>query len=226
MRRTLTVSKLICFAATITTAGLLFCSTANAFWGNHCGGAVCQPAADCGSCSTAPPACGTCGPAGNGHVHNCIDYLETGRMTNAMWPYPYICPDRVRAHAPFDQMVDNGWRRQCLLGAHHFDNESGKLTRAGELKVQWILTQTPASRRHIYVERSMKAEVTDERIAQAQAFADGLQIAGESVVVEDTHILSPRRPASMVDSERNSFIESRLPAVLPTGTTSTTSASN
>lgn len=144
-------------------------------------------------------------------------------MTNAMWPYPYICPDRIRAHAPFDQMVDNGWRRQCLLGSHHFDTESGKLTRAGELKVQWILTQTPANRRQIYVERSMDPELTEERIAQAQQFADGLHVEGEAVVVTDTHIISPRRPASMVDAERNSFIQSRQPAVLPAATTSTSS---
>ncbi|QDU57316.1 hypothetical protein [Aeoliella mucimassa] len=186
-------------------ATCLMVSTAQAFWGT-------QSTECCGPCQPQSPASDVCA------------YLKAGYDTNSMWPYPYVCPDRVRAHAPFEVMVQNGWRRQNLLGAHYFDRETGKLTRAGELKIEWILTQTPPSRRQVFVERSMDTSVTQERMTQVETFANNIQTNGEQIAVIDTHIRSASRPASMVDAERNSFIESRPPAVLPAGTTSTTTA--
>ncbi len=153
----------------------------------------------------------------------CHDRLEAGRQENAMWPYPYICPDRQRAKAPFETMVHNGWRRQNLLGDHHFDPETTKLTKAGELKVRWILTQTPPQHRKIYVERSFDPSVTDERIAAARAFGSNAAIDGTEPLVASTHLMSEGRPAGMVDLVQKSFQSSMRPVVLPTGSTSTSS---
>ncbi len=97
--------------------GALLASPSVGFWGA-------ESTVGCDS------ACATC-PQQQHRSHEFYDYLETGRQANAMWPYPYVCPERVWAHAPFDVMVVNGWRRQNLLGAHHFDPQTGKLTRAG-----------------------------------------------------------------------------------------------
>jgi hypothetical protein len=63
------------------------------------------------------------------------DYISCGRQENALWPWPYICPDRMAVRQPFEMMVCNGWRRQNLLGSHHFDPETNKLNTAGELQV-------------------------------------------------------------------------------------------
>lgn len=202
--------------ATMLPAGLLMtaiiAAPAAAFWGTQGN----QGCSDC--CPRREPVKGAC--------NEFYNYLENGRAANAIWPYPYVCPDRVWAHAPFDVMVTNGWRRQNLLGAHHFDQQTGKLTRAGQLKVEWILTQTPPSRRQIFVERSINGDVTQDRIAMAQEFANGLQLEEGEALVQDTFVRSPRRPASMVDGERNSFIENRQPAILPTGTANTSSQAN
>lgn len=200
--------------------GALVASPACAFWGA-------DTAAPCGDACSTCNACdgGNCG-ARQGVGSELYDYLETGRQANVMWPYPYICPDRVWAHAPFDAMVDNGWRRQNLLGAHHFNPETGQLTRAGQLKVEWILTQTPPNRRQVFVERSIDTEVTEARMAAAQTFASSLHLEGGEAVVQETYARSPSRPASMVDSEHTSFVENRKPAVLPTGSTSTAASSN
>lgn len=193
--------------------GALGVSPAAAFWGTPY-----APACDssCGStcntgCQTCPPGCEPCGSQ-PGMGHHCINYIETGRQANAMWPYPYICPDRVWAHAPFDIMVNNGWRRHNLLGPHHFDPDTGKLTRAGELKVAWILTQTPPSRRQLFIEQSMNSDVTAAHVATAQEFANSLSL-GEEVLVQETHIRSPRRPASVVDRERTLYVEDRFPPI-------------
>ncbi|WP_442481624.1 hypothetical protein [Aeoliella sp. SH292] len=193
----------------VAGCGLLLASLggtpASGFWGNQ-------------------PTGNQCG-AGQG-TSDCMEHLRTGYHANALWPYPYVCADRVWAREPFEIMTANGWRQQNLLGGHYFDPETGKLTRAGELKVYWILTQSPPNRRQIFVEQSMDAAVTQDRIAQAQSYASSLPVDSASALVQQTVVPSPARPASMVDAERNSFIQSRLPAVLPANTTTTSSSSN
>jgi hypothetical protein len=145
-----------------------------------------------------------------------VDRIELGRQINRAWPYPHVCPDRQWAVAPFDTMVSNGWRRQNLLGAHHFNEESNKLTPAGELKVHWTMTQTPPQFRQLYVERSLDPAVTEQRIATAREFAAQASMDGSEPVVRDTHIMSQGRPATAVVHEQKSFHENMIPAVLPT----------
>ena len=67
--------------------------------------------------------------------------VRRGYHRNEAWPWPYICPDRVAVREPFAAMVNNGWRRQNLLGTHHFNMETNQLTTAGQLRVHWIMTQ-------------------------------------------------------------------------------------
>jgi len=144
-----------------------------------------------------------------------FDHCEKGAKVNERWPSPYICPDRVYAHAPFNAMVRNGWRRQNLLGAHHFNEDSTKLTQAGKLKVRWIMTQAPPAYRRVFVERSIVASDTQRRIATANAFASSNTTGGEALTVVDTHIVSEGRPASTVDYVNSQFRENMPVPVLP-----------
>jgi hypothetical protein len=143
-----------------------------------------------------------------------VDRIELGREINKAWPYPHVCPDREWANAPFETMVANGWRRQNLLGAHHFNDEN-KLTPAGELKVRWTMTQTPPQYRQVYVERSLDPAVTEQRIATARQFAAQASMDGSEPIVRDTHIMSQGRPATSVVHEQKSFQQNMIPAVLP-----------
>ena len=68
-------------------------------------------------------------------------------------------------------MVANGWRRQNLLGEFHFEPQSGQLTEAGRLKVQWILTACPEQHRLIYVHTAGTREETAARVAAVQQLA-------------------------------------------------------
>ena len=45
------------------------------------------------------------------------------------WPDPFVYPDRVATRMPFATMVNNGWRRQNMLGKFHFEPNTGNLTR-------------------------------------------------------------------------------------------------
>ena len=47
------------------------------------------------------------------------------------WPKPFVCPDRTDVRGPLALMVSNGWRRQNMLGDHHFVDEQTALTEAG-----------------------------------------------------------------------------------------------
>lgn len=149
-------------------------------------------------------------------------YVKRGYCRNQVWPWPYICPDRVAVREPFCIMVNNGWRRQNLLGPHHFDAQSGKLTTAGELKVHWIMTQAPPDRRSIFVERSIEAGVTEKRIEAARAYATQVAVDGQAPQLFETHLVSEGRPASVVDATNVRFQESLPPPVLPAATVGVT----
>jgi hypothetical protein len=157
----------------------------------------------------------TFAPAQAVWVDSHVRYVRCGYHTNDLWPWPYICPDRAAVREPFAIMVNNGWRRQNLLGPHHFDPQKGTLTTAGELKVHWIMTQAPPERRGIFVERSLDAAVTAQRVEAAREYAARVVIDGATPTVSDTHLVSEGRPAATVDATYVRFHESMQPPVLP-----------
>jgi hypothetical protein len=149
-------------------------------------------------------------------------YVKLGYHRNAAWPWPYVCPDRDAVREPFRVMVDNGWRRQNLLGQHHFNPETNRLTTAGELRVHWIMTQAPAERRNIFIERSAQPDVTTERLAVVREYAAQVSIDGQEPQAFESHLVSEGRPASIVDATNVRFYESMRPPVLPAAITGST----
>jgi len=145
-------------------------------------------------------------------------YVKRGYHRNELWPWPYICPDRVAVREPFCIMVNNGWRRQNLLGPHHFNARANELTTAGELRVHWIMTQAPPERRQIFIERALVADVTQQRLATAREYAAQVALDGQLPQVMETHLVSEGRPASVVDSVNVRFQESMPPPMLPAAT--------
>jgi hypothetical protein len=101
------------------------------------------------------------------------------------------------------------------LGPHHFNSETNKLTTAGELRVQWIMTQAPQNRRSIFVERSLDPDITAQRVAIVREYAAHVTFDGQLAQVTDTHLLSEGRPASVVDATNVRFQESLPPPILP-----------
>jgi len=141
-------------------------------------------------------------------------YIECGYHRNVLWPWPYVCPDRLSEREPFDIMVRNGWRRQNLLGSHHFDPSTGLLTEAGQLQVRWIMTQAPQGRRQIFIERAIDPSVTAARLAAAREFASRVAVDGQSPQVYETNLMAEGRPAPVVDMTNVKFMENmRIPAL-------------
>ena len=140
-------------------------------------------------------------------------------VRNNLWPEPFSGFERRDAYQPFETMADNGWRRQNLMGAHHFSPDSTHLNKAGELKVEWILTQAPPNRRTIFVERGESRHETLSRVDAVRQRADQYMLAGEVPSVEETHLIAEGRPADEVDATNVRFRETspapQLPAATP-----------
>ena len=131
------------------------------------------------------------------------------------WPKPFTCPDRQAVGAPFVKMIHNGWRRQNMLGDHHFVPGTTDLTEAGELKVRWILVEAPSQHRMIYVHRAETAEATAARIASVHQFASKVIVEGELPPILETGISAQGCPAARVEAITRKFQESIPEPVLP-----------
>ena len=130
------------------------------------------------------------------------------RDRNTCWPQPFIEADRQSVEEPFRMMVHNGWKRQHLMSAHHF--EDGKLTEAGRIKTQWLISQTPAHRHSIFVQRSLDPKETHDRIAAVQAWANKVS-RGQPVTVMASD-MAPRASSG----ERLDTINRKAADTIPT----------
>jgi hypothetical protein len=155
-------------------------------------------------------------------VESTARYIRRGYRRNIDWPWPFICPDRLATREPFEIMITNGWRRQNLLGGHHFDPLTNQLTTAGELQVRWIMTQAPPTRRQVYIERSIDPAITAARIVAARQFASQVTLDGQTPQVFESHLIAEGRPAGIVDFTNVKFMENMPAPVLPAATTDST----
>lgn len=143
---------------------------------------------------------------------------ESGYCENRMWPAQYIPTARCSVNNAYTAMINNGWRRQNLLGDYHFEEGTNELTSAGKLKSQWILTQAPQDRRNIYVQRGQTQSDTASRIAAVHNWAGNQSPAVEPVLVNDTHIVAEGHTAGSVDSIFVGFQTNQPAPVLPPST--------
>ncbi len=121
------------------------------------------------------------------------------------WPKPFVAPDRQAVRAPFAAMVSNGWRSQNMIGEHHFIENTGRLTNAGELKVEWILTQAPEQHREIYVFRGRTVEETATRVESVQRLAIGIVRDGDLPQILQSSTPALGWPASNLDAIGRAF---------------------
>ena len=134
---------------------------------------------------------------------------------NNCWPEPFVEPDEASVRAPFETMAANGWRRQNLLGRHHFREDGVTLTESGKIKIRNILTQVPPKYRTIFVERSWDPADTAKRIDGIQQLATRFVPTGELPAVQDTHLFAEGRSAAVVDQTFTAFQETAPPPQLP-----------
>ena len=132
------------------------------------------------------------------------------------WPQPYLGPDRQHIRDTIEAQVANGWRRQNLIGGHHFIGEGTELTEAGRIKIRWTLTQVPEHRRTLFVQRGTTFAITEARVAAVEAAAVTALPDGESPSVQDTHIIPEGRSADFVNYTATQFRQTMPIPQLPT----------
>ena len=152
---------------------------------------------------------------GDYHAPTLVEMFKSGYTANVIWPRQFVPAARRPVWDTYAVMVNNGWRRQNLLGDYHFNPETNELTRSGEMKVQWILTQAPAHRRSLYVQRAKNESETATRVAAVHEYSSQMSPAVGAVNVNDTHIVAEGHRASAVDNMFIGFQANQLPPVLP-----------
>ena len=202
--------KSACFSAFVFGVLSLFCLPAQA----QCAGGASCGHGHCQTCTGRAP----CG------CHTFCDYYRAGYCNNVNWPSQYIPAARRGICDAYAVMINNGWRRQNLLGDYHFEPGTDELTRAGQLKVNWILTQAPVQRRMIFVQRGVTEAKTAERLAQVENYSETLSPAVPAIDVADTHIVAEGRRAMAVDNIFTGFQANQLPPVLPANTSTASSS--
>lgn len=146
------------------------------------------------------------------------DYIQMGHRRNVCWPKPYIYPDRAGVAAPFAVMVNNGWRRQNLLGDHHFETDNSELSTAGSLKIQWILTQAPASRRTVFLSQTISEEANVKRLETVLLAASKILPIGMAADVQQSHLVIEGRSAETIDTINVRFRQNMPIPILPAPT--------
>lgn len=148
-----------------------------------------------------------------------VHHIGSEWMLNNMWPAPFVARDRQAVRAPFAVMIDKGWQIQNTLGDHHFDEETQQLTRAGELQLRWIVTQSPENRRTVFVLRGHNEDATSVRVDTVQQAVAQLQPRGPLPAVVQTNKIPPASPAEYADDVNQKAIKARPTPALPAGAT-------
>jgi hypothetical protein len=146
----------------------------------------------------------------------CRDYHR-----NKNWPQPFVQVDRAQTLMPFAVMQNNGWERENLMGAHHFSADNTELSEAGRLKAQWILTQSPAQRRTLFVEYPGDPQKMAARMRALQTLSSKFLPPGMVADVRPSRMMTEGWPASVVDQTNTQFQESRPVPALPAVAAST-----
>ena len=116
------------------------------------------------------------------------------------WPDPFIVPDRHLQQTPFAAQVNAGWERQNLLSEFHFTPGGAQLTEAGQLRVQWIMTEAPEQHRQIYVHRAATPKETTARLQATQLYAAQSTYNGQVPQIFETTRTDDGWPADRVDA--------------------------
>jgi hypothetical protein len=121
------------------------------------------------------------------------------------WPDPYILPDRELVREPFYTQIEKGWRTENTLSNYHFDAE-GKLTEAGQLKLQSILFNTPEQYRVIVVQNAPLDQTTAARLASVQENAQSILGPDEPLPqIAQTNRTPISSPADYLESIQRQF---------------------
>jgi hypothetical protein len=142
-------------------------------------------------------------------------YFRKVFRRNNCWPQPFIIADRVAVRTPFAIQVNKGWCVQNTLHDEHFDEETGMLNEAGELRVRDILTENPADHRTVFVLQANKPALTTARHQSVEEFAAKIAENGEVPQIAGTRIRPRTSAADYINTIGTRYAQSTPDPRLP-----------
>jgi hypothetical protein len=133
------------------------------------------------------------------------------------WPEPFLHLDRDAQKVPLRTMIENGWRVEHTMTETLFGSDE-RLTRAGEKRVKWIVTQSPEQWRTVYVVRGGSLEATEARLDSVQQYVAQLVPKGPMPAVVVTTKVPPGGSGEYLNEVHRMYRDS-LPAPQLPGTT-------
>ena len=109
---------------------------------------------------------------------------------SSAWPEPFRHADREAQKVPFQTMIENGWQVEHTMTEALFGSDN-RLTRAGEKRVEWIVTQSPEEWRTVHVVRGNSVQATEARLDSVQQYVSRLVPEGPMPAVVVTTKVPP-----------------------------------
>ena len=110
--------------------------------------------------------------------------------------------------------------RETTLYDYHFETDSHRLTKAGEMHLRWILLQVPQQHRVAYIQSTFSPEVNEQRAGHVRQMAAAL--VGERRIPEIAMraAVPYGRPAQETQMIRQAELQSQpQPRIAVTGAT-------
>jgi hypothetical protein len=133
----------------------------------------------------------------------CIHRYHTAHY----WPDPYRWQDRVSVRMHAAAQAAAGWTTNTTLYEQHFDPETNELNEAGYVHLRWILLYAPPQRRMPWVQAGDTPQISEIRLASAQAAASA--ISGGAACPVSLRVCQPYGgSAQEVDLVRRAYLSS------------------
>jgi len=135
---------------------------------------------------------------------------------NTSWPQPFQSQEREAVRSPFRIMANKGWQMEHTLADWHFQSDTQQLTKAGEMRLRYLLS-VPEARRAVFVLRGATRDVTATRVDSVQQAIVRIQPEGKLPPVYESTVRPPNWPGDAVDAMNRKYYDSQPAPVLPAG---------
>ncbi len=153
----------------------------------------------------------------NDHYHKLKAEFELVTARNSAWPLPFTCMDREAYYALWNAQWSTGLQVAHTLTAEYFHPETNQLNSAGQARVAWIMQNSPASDRVIYVMEDQTGPTVDQRMRNVRATVHKWYGHMGAFDVASTKIKPNNVPAMYQEQISANYFEGQAVPTIPVG---------
>ena len=179
--------------------------------------------AQCTGCSSGrwPTGCSSCAGGGSALAGARANFdqfkadFELVTNRNAAWPKPFSCWDKDVYYTVFNQQYSAGSQVAHTLSSQYFDSNTNELNRAGEARVAWIMQNSPASDRSIFVFEDTTGPALEQRLAAVRDVVDRWYGHFGEVLIAATRVAPNAIPATYQQTIMQQYSSAQPQPVIP-----------